>query len=991
MKRIFVLFLSLFFVSLLVGQAGRVKQLREVIELDSIESLLSASFHEGTKISSFGLDGKGIAFYVVQNTAPYAHDSIGVIQLQNGKYAVLNTGAATLTSNFGPSNFEKALAHAKYFDNELIIDGQVDIYSNLSIDTLTVRVKRKGFFNLGGNQLVFGSDNFNKGSFEAGNYKIFSDTVGVTFRTGMAVKANIMWWGAKPTITGISGPIDVGYGNNDYSGQLDNSPYFRAAANAFYESNHGKGYIYIPSGPKNTAYRIASPIYLGADSLFFGTINIGGDKDMAGFSARSKIIADFQNGPAIGVEGQRGTIVENLSILGMNGAHIVSQVVVGEDSLGAYWGDYGYAAIADDSIYSAIGIDAISASARKTSDVVIRDCNIMGFNVGVMVSQAGDLQGDLVTIIDNYFYANTIGIGIGDDQSRSVESYANAFTRGHTAFSNQVLGSQGEAGVAVTGGWVISHYQIASMTTNTCGIINFTNLYGEANGRIGSFTGSNAVPCSPITFQNCAMRTFYSSNEGYQNSIPYSIMDQNGMPVALIDCTIGVDDDGPPYILFHNYNSTDLVLERSVFEQNSNKTSTFNANQLIFSTPSRVKINDWIRLSYNGLANKQLIRGTETYLSDASTFYVYPYSSPEFYKLNSNATTLSGEDRKVTFDRINLGRKALNDQSVVWSSDTLTLTIADNNFELGELYVGDIIWATYTDLAGQGDVPALRVFEADRVNHIYKMKKLNSSVSSSVTFNNFSFVPNTFAKIGMSVSTGNFTSGSVYISNVTNINNWEVGDWIFSDEGDYSETTDPIRNGVTRVDSIFNDTILMTASAKISATGRLIHKHIRIKQSDKEFQQLPGNVLHTVGDIEIGGNYYGVVNRIGGTNTIQASLDSLSLTYSLFPAIPYTPTDSIPIDTTLNSFPITTRLDGDTLRQITYSVTKAPTIDLDLQVLIWDGSSYTTAFTGTIPAGQRSVTVSGAVAVATDERIFPEILTDSGASGLDLEFKFQKP
>lgn len=116
-----------------------------------------------------------------------------------------------------------------------------------------------------------------------------------------------------------------------------------------------------------------------------------------------------------------------------------------------------------------------------------------------------------------------------------------------------------------------------------------------------------------------------------------------------------------------------------------------------------------------------------------------------------------------------------------------------------------------------------------------------------------------------------------------------------------------------------------------------------------------------------------------------------AVTYSLFPAITYTPTDSIPVDTTLNSYPITARIDGDTLRQITYSVTKAPTINLDLRVLIWDGSSYTAAFSGTVPAGQRIVTVSGAIAVATDQRIFPEILTDSGASGLDLELKFQKP
>lgn len=126
-----------------------------------------------------------------------------------------------------------------------------------------------------------------------------------------------------------------------------------------------------------------------------------------------------------------------------------------------------------------------------------------------------------------------------------------------------------------------------------------------------------------------------------------------------------------------------------------------------------------------------------------------------------------------------------------------------------------------------------------------------------------------------------------------------------------------------------------------------------------------------------------------GTNVYSHKCSDYS--YDLFPAITYTPTDSIPVDTTVQSFPITARLDGDTLRQITYSVTKAPAINLDLRVLIWDGTNYTAAFSGTIPAGQRSVTISGAVAVATDERIFPEILTDSGASGLDLELKFQKP
>ncbi len=143
--------------------------------------------------------------------------------------------------------------------------------------------------------------------------------------------------------------------------------------------------------------------------------------------------------------------------------------------------------------------------------------------------------------------------------------------------------------------------------------------------------------------------------------------------------------------------------------------------------------------------------------------------------------------------------------------------------------------------------------------------------------------------------------------------------------------------------------------------------------------------------LTVNGDYLGINNPYGGANTAQASIDSLALTYVLFPAIPYTQTDSIAVDTSLNSFPITARLAGDTLRQITYSVTQAPSIDLDLRVLIWDGTNYTAAFSGTIPAGQSSVTITGAVAVATNERIFPEILTDSGASGLDLELKFQKP
>ena len=153
----------------------------------------------------------------------------------------------------------------------------------------------------------------------------------------------------------------------------------------------------------------------------------------------------------------------------------------------------------------------------------------------------------------------------------------------------------------------------------------------------------------------------------------------------------------------------------------------------------------------------------------------------------------------------------------------------------------------------------------------------------------------------------------------------------------------------------------------------------------------PNHKLDVAGDMNVTGDYLGINNPRGGENTLQATVDSLALTFTLFHAIPYTPTDSIAVDTALNSFPITARINGDTLRQITYSVTQAPNIDLDLRVLIWDGTNYTPAYAGTIPAGQRSVTVTGAVVVAIDQRIFPEILTDSGASGLDLEFKFQKP
>lgn len=100
MKHLITLFLGLLLGLSLWGQAGRVKQLKELIELDSIAETTGTVYATGTRVRIKGLDGKGPSEYLVQSDSVSGYPVDGIGTKSNGDN-YLNYQGPIIANRFG--------------------------------------------------------------------------------------------------------------------------------------------------------------------------------------------------------------------------------------------------------------------------------------------------------------------------------------------------------------------------------------------------------------------------------------------------------------------------------------------------------------------------------------------------------------------------------------------------------------------------------------------------------------------------------------------------------------------------------------------------------------------------------------------------------------------------------------------------------------------------------------------------------------------------
>jgi hypothetical protein len=304
--------------------------------------------------------------------------------------------------------------------------------------------------------------------------------------------------------------------------------------------------VFMPTGK----YRITNTIHLGYGVLF-ASVHLRGDgRRYRGEDWRfggTAIIADFNDRPAIAIQGGRDNSVQALTIRGKNFDWVFNnklatfgETPLVDDLIEANWVDPSFPASASSRYapYCAIAIDPYSGprpavsypdvnypswsgfttqyNRAPSSDITLRDIEIAGFVVGVAIQPCDfDTTGDFVKIDTAGFEACQYAVSIGNSQSRDVLmdnckcqfNYCGVTTSKHGRRNGlpsiDIRNSSFNFGIMCA--------LIGNMAVGTN--VSFRNVYTESLWMIGTFSGPGEWQGS-VGFSECDFRFDLWQNGG---------------------------------------------------------------------------------------------------------------------------------------------------------------------------------------------------------------------------------------------------------------------------------------------------------------------------------------------------------------------------------------------------------------------------------------------------------------------------------------------
>lgn len=318
--------------------------------------------------------------------------------------------------------------------------------------------------------------------------------------------------------------------------------------------------VLIPSG----VYQIDRTIHLGG-TLRFTCLELRGE----GYAVNAEspyggtsLVATFSNAPAINIQGARGSIVRDLTIKGPNYDHINDNAmgIIGtplvEDTTVANWWDSSLSANGATRYAPSAGIaiDGWAGSAPATSypttyvaygqnyssDVMIENCQISGFNVAIVVQPCdADGNGDFTVIRRCLLTSCVWGISVGNTQSRQVGIQDVKIAQMYCALTNNQHGRQlGKFNGTVDNlsiGSVIQMFEFG--TAAYFGPIKFSCCYGESMWRLGNYSSTSSSEQS-MSFEQCA---FNFHLQDTTRGIPATVLSGSNQPsiIRFTGCTFG--------------------------------------------------------------------------------------------------------------------------------------------------------------------------------------------------------------------------------------------------------------------------------------------------------------------------------------------------------------------------------------------------------------------------------------------------------------------
>ncbi|SDR64047.1 hypothetical protein SAMN05519103_09334 [Rhizobiales bacterium GAS113] len=314
----------------------------------------------------------------------------------------------------------------------------------------------------------------------------------------------------------------------------------------------------------NGVYRITKSLHCGYGVGGFTTTRIEGpgtDLRGEGFNGQT-ILCDFSNAPGVVFQGGRSNRWKGVGLRGRNwdwGYYNILGAVAGasiDDTLVANWLDPALAVGAGSRYtpYAAFAIDPYSGAASTpayprvtypsfvgsptqydkaySSDTMIEDCYIGGFDTGIVVQPSGaDGNGDFTKVRTCQIEYCRWAISVGQTQSRGVHVFDTNFNNVYCIFATNIHGKQnGKFGAPITNcsaGECLNIFSFGS--TSIAGPLEFINFYIEAGWRLGDIHPTTSGETS-IVFRGCQ---FGFDGQNDVRGVPVKVMGSANQPVTI--------------------------------------------------------------------------------------------------------------------------------------------------------------------------------------------------------------------------------------------------------------------------------------------------------------------------------------------------------------------------------------------------------------------------------------------------------------------------
>ncbi len=152
---------------------------------------------------------------------------------------------------------------------------------------------------------------------------------------------------------------------------------------------------------------------------------------------------------------------------------------------------------------------------RTSSDIVVEDCEILGFTVAVMCNPSNSPeQGDFLKLRGCRITRCKYGLSVGNNQSRNVGMEDCNLALYYCAIANRVHGTRtGQLGGTVLNTSMGAGIDLIDIDTSYATPITFLNCYCEAQWRIGRIVAGNAADTG-LTFKDCHLNLRMNGETG---------------------------------------------------------------------------------------------------------------------------------------------------------------------------------------------------------------------------------------------------------------------------------------------------------------------------------------------------------------------------------------------------------------------------------------------------------------------------------------------